>query len=948
MGSICLSSASILRCASLTRLHNILLIIPTILELIFATALIFIKWGSGRRHLLLSAEGWIYFILALVELLSDVLPAVRDDLPLFRAFDVGIGVASFLPVFFYTFFLFLFTSGELVESLPRRIRNVAKLALILFVPAIVIFNEVASFMGVSIRTVQRPGLDDPVVAIGFTSKQKETLWAFFTSTTLALLTAFQASVFCFAFFRLFQAITHQRRIEAKDEDKAHLIKGIGWISAGAKLGALETVVGFAGGGFGVVMTRRLMRMLSRACLIIGIVKGVDIVEDFRVVSSSSSSNPRLSTFRELSPTATAFHATPRAPSALPRSKRNTLVKPNPRGQSMSTAPNMEEFTSIKEKQNAQRVTVMYNKGTPTLYMRFSSLNLPSPALIVEQVKSRPPSEWSIERYRSKSRGPETPYAKSVFTIEYIDPPQTAMDEANANWSVDLEKVGELGAQQQLQVPEKAALNVYRQSILSPAPSFNGPFEIVTIQRQTVSHQAAQPQVLKTLTRSGSLDSQSTSMTPISFAPPSMSNVKPQETTVTGEPLTQSPVEADPETDVDAEEAALRAKSMSIRSMPDSLQAVRELASQFPGPPGRRPSSTVYEEDDGSVLDYPPGIIVVQALGSPSQLEHDVDLRRMTVATQNTTSSWGNMKLQRRANARVADPPPSYKSYEQQPIDPFSDEPTPTADKSFSYQHRTPPWEKLTINTAIAQPGLLAPPPQETSRFSPDDDEITAASVLSGLAPFTGMRDDDTPPTEFSTALDTGKSRQLKSSRAEEPYPTPTRKSLAPSSYSKQSGEKLERVAQWVDTSASVEDALEQAAIEAPAREQQRRDNDLQNLHDRGKSIDNLIIPWLKHPDDERKIVKETNAQITRVKSVGKAPRKSTPTPTRSGLVRGSLHLQPLVIPPRNDSMPEAVQVQVEYGSVESTLTGKGVLRDSEVLGMEDAMHMKQIKQGNYI
>lgn len=70
----------------------------------------------------------------------------------------AIGVASFLPIFFYTFFLFLFTSNDLADALPRSIRNIAKLSLILFLPAIIVFNEIASFVGVKIG---KPSLNSP-------------------------------------------------------------------------------------------------------------------------------------------------------------------------------------------------------------------------------------------------------------------------------------------------------------------------------------------------------------------------------------------------------------------------------------------------------------------------------------------------------------------------------------------------------------------------------------------------------------------------------------------------------------------------------------------------------------------------------------------------------------------------------------------------------------------
>lgn len=113
-----------------------------------------------------------------------------------------------------------------------------------------------------------------VIVIGFSSSNQQGLWTFFTSLTLALLTGFQAAIFGFAFFRLTQAILDQRRIRSQSNVlKAHPIKGIGWICGSLKLGAIETVIGFAGGGFGVVLTRRILRLLVRISLCIGVAKG---------------------------------------------------------------------------------------------------------------------------------------------------------------------------------------------------------------------------------------------------------------------------------------------------------------------------------------------------------------------------------------------------------------------------------------------------------------------------------------------------------------------------------------------------------------------------------------------------------------------------------------------------------------------------------------------------
>lgn len=99
------------------------------------------------------------------------------------------------------------------------------------------------------------------------------LWSFFNSITLALLTAYQAINFCFAFIRLTKIFLNQRRIEMSSTDEAHLFRGTGWITGALKLGAIETVIGFADGNFGVALTRRILRFLARAFLCIGIVKG---------------------------------------------------------------------------------------------------------------------------------------------------------------------------------------------------------------------------------------------------------------------------------------------------------------------------------------------------------------------------------------------------------------------------------------------------------------------------------------------------------------------------------------------------------------------------------------------------------------------------------------------------------------------------------------------------
>ena len=109
--------------------------------------------------------------------------------------------------------------------------------------------------------------------VALTSQADYTIWTSLNALTLALLTSYQVIAFFIAFYRLIKAAVNQRKIENKAMDQSHLIKGMGWISGGLKLGALETAVGFPEITFGVIMTRRVLRLLSRAFLIIGIVKG---------------------------------------------------------------------------------------------------------------------------------------------------------------------------------------------------------------------------------------------------------------------------------------------------------------------------------------------------------------------------------------------------------------------------------------------------------------------------------------------------------------------------------------------------------------------------------------------------------------------------------------------------------------------------------------------------
>lgn len=51
-----------------------------------------------RQYLWLTVEGWIYLVLALLEMVSHLVPAVRDSAGAFQAFDTVLGVFSCLAL----------------------------------------------------------------------------------------------------------------------------------------------------------------------------------------------------------------------------------------------------------------------------------------------------------------------------------------------------------------------------------------------------------------------------------------------------------------------------------------------------------------------------------------------------------------------------------------------------------------------------------------------------------------------------------------------------------------------------------------------------------------------------------------------------------------------------------------------------------------------------------
>jgi hypothetical protein len=206
------------------------------------------------------------------------------------------GGFSFLPLLFYTLFVYAMSVKGLIPILPARFHRVTAVFLVIFIPIIIAFNEVASFIGITHRceskmlrlrlngqflTTRSQVIPSPdpnsmdVIGIGFSTNNNKNLWTIMTSFTLGTLAFFQMFAFSLALLRLARIFVNQRSMETSmlPVDEVYIFKGIAWIVIGLKLGAIETVIGFAPRSFGIALARRIFRMLSRACLVVGTAKG---------------------------------------------------------------------------------------------------------------------------------------------------------------------------------------------------------------------------------------------------------------------------------------------------------------------------------------------------------------------------------------------------------------------------------------------------------------------------------------------------------------------------------------------------------------------------------------------------------------------------------------------------------------------------------------------------
>ncbi|TEB25544.1 hypothetical protein FA13DRAFT_1898547 [Coprinellus micaceus] len=963
MSSFCLSSAVILRCVPLSSFQSIVILIPTVVEVVFTSSLVITLWNSGhKRHLLLTAEGWVYFLLSIFELLTHVLDSAQRDVDVFAGFDVTVGVASFLPLFFYCFFLYIYSDTELLPnavSLPRKLGKVASLLLLILIPAIVGFNEVASFVGIERRLDTTSGQ----IVIGFSSQKNWTLNLFFSSLTLALATLFQAIIFSVTAFRVVVALLNQRRFEQLGQDAVHMVNGMGWLAAGMKLGAIESVVGFAGGSFGIVLTRRILRLLGRACLCFGVVKGVDEVEDFRAVrqdldrgKSNSKfyqknprglkqliSNPRFSTFQQLSdPLAgTAY---------LPRDHlynnhtfdynrdEKSLKTPEEHLRSLQDVPGLATFESLGKRYSntpGQRVTVYRNSGgAPTLQLRLSNVELPTPAQIEETVSSRPRSSSSLTGL------PPSLIKGSGWTHEKQDSEESYQ------------------ARRSRQLLSAAVQEEYRNS---------------------AAQSITEPSVVEILSEGEALSRFDHVQGPQVNCTPSTETSNVTKVRGDADVTHKNPFELEsPQSDETTSPHKFRIVSdQSFRSLPDTLQAVRELANEFPGPPlnyngqpimgALTPVSTwtgpaapsLFSKSVRSSLEA-----VENAIGTPRasleknkrrgggrtgpRTEDEESLVGMPKSASGSSPQIFVVSDGHGSQEKLVKPKPSFmSSHTNKSIDPFDDSrPTTPVQEIMNRPTLLRPHPRLDI------PAHSVSVPTSPDTFSPLSQYPSRASRSSQLDPFNELA------VRTGDSSDLRKSGRWKHDSSRLPPPperafapgeglptTPVRFSSITTADSSESGsrlsvgvvmlgstttvDKLRRPPSriiWKMPEAVVERGREEEGIAPGAPSLQRNDSDASEARRRQKSIDaaaHLLsnsIPWLKNPEieeEERKLqeamassssLPPRRPMLSRVKTVGSVDvERTTPTQTM-GPMRRSLRVEPIMIPPALAMYGQAVDV----------------------------------------
>lgn len=325
----------------------------------------------------------------------------------------------------------------------------------------------------------------------------------------------------------------------------------------------------------------------------------------------------------------------------------------------------------------------------------------------------------------------------------------------------------------------------------------------------------------------------------------------------------------------------------------SINAVRELTAQFPGLPPR-----VTRRSQGS-QSRPPFVLWEDPYG-----------RRRTQDSGTTSSGTlsANNSLSRRKPAPTTG----------EELDPFTPSAQSLARSGSDMSTNTVTKSNIRVHTR----GLSNATTQDTTP------QTTTTST-----PFNAVA----TPTSLATTPGTGNPFHYDN------YPIPAQATLPTIPTPLQDRTVIDLPGVTIDDpKVSAEEQLLARGIHAPPRNRPPTDelDWLKSAATGGVTAPGTVAPTGVdvHP------AHQARPSLSRIKSVGKAPRKNTPTPVsvRGGLgTRGSIYIEPIMIPPREEGMPEVELVQVDYGD-DGPGAGVGMeggdsfqssaLRDSDVFG----------------
>jgi hypothetical protein len=253
-----------------------------------------------RKRLLLVGEGLIYFLLALLDFISKIVLTKKLSVSTFKALDITVGMRPFLclllssslhifigvltdvPVFLYCVFLVLFVRSVLIKGLPQNMQRICYFVFIFAIPAILIVNACASFIGISygmprfllisyttfsddiIASVTITEGEKPTIGINFKSNHAMDVWQFLNGWALALLGFVQFIVFVLASAR----IVRPPRTQGSKSSVGLIL-----VAFGLLIGAIDCMVGYAANTTTVVFVRRSFHAFARALIVAGLLAG---------------------------------------------------------------------------------------------------------------------------------------------------------------------------------------------------------------------------------------------------------------------------------------------------------------------------------------------------------------------------------------------------------------------------------------------------------------------------------------------------------------------------------------------------------------------------------------------------------------------------------------------------------------------------------------------------